>query len=117
MKYARAHGCPWERPLPPWRKDDDDIVNMLQNMVTEGKQKIDKLLNMLRAATAPTSRAELPTKCEGGGCTAPEPPTPRVTGQRGGVPEAEDSEDKEGWSCGMVAMATGLFVAMVTAEG
>ena len=59
-------------------KDDDDIVNMLQNMVTEGKEKIDKLLNTLRAAVAPISRAELPIKsAEAEG--AP-PPNPRSRG-------------------------------------
>ena len=38
-------------------KDDDDIVDMLNNMMVEGKERIDKLLNVHRAALAPTSRA------------------------------------------------------------
>ena len=64
-------------------KDDDYIVNMLQNMVTEGKERIDKLLNTLRADTAPKSRAELPIKCGSGGCTAPEPLSPAGPGGKG----------------------------------
>ena len=24
MEYARSHGCPWERPRPPWHNGEDD---------------------------------------------------------------------------------------------
>ena len=50
-------------------KDDDDIVNMLKTMVVEGKERIVKLLNTLRAATAPKRRAEItPIRSGGGEC-------------------------------------------------
>ena len=81
-------------------KEYDDIVNMLSNMVSEGKERIVKLLNMLRAATAPISRAELPIKCGSGGCTAPEPLHPRGRGFGGGALSASALYGQFGPTCG-----------------
>ena len=70
---------------------DSDIINMLNDMIQEGRERIEKLLITHRAAVAPTSRteptsisrAELPIKHASGGHTAPEPLTPRVMGGKG----------------------------------
>ena len=46
-------------------EDNDHIVNILKDMMVEGKERVEKLLNTHRAASAPTSRAALaPIKIE-----------------------------------------------------
>ena len=48
---------------------DGNIVNMLNDMMVEGKEKIVKLLNLHRAASAPISRAgSTPIRCGSGEC-------------------------------------------------
>ena len=50
-------------------EEKDDIIDMLSNMMMEGKERIVKLLNTLRAASAPKSRAELmPIRSGSGEC-------------------------------------------------
>ena len=73
-------------------KDDNDIVNMLNNMVIGGKEKIDKLLNMHRAAEAPKSRAEItPIKSGSEGCNTA-PLRPKGPFPRGGARAAQRGE-------------------------
>ena len=46
----------------------NDIIDMLNNMIQEGKERLNKLQNAYRAALAPKSRAiSLPTRSGSGG--------------------------------------------------
>ena len=88
----------------------DNIIDMLNDMMMEGKERIANILNTFRAATAPKSRAEpMPTRCGSGECYPTGAFAPRGEDKGRVALEAETlstSENKDKYDCDLFPYTT-----------